>query len=339
MSFWKTLFGAKGDYQSVQSRLKAKQPSNVLGNALALGPKAHTNPRLLSPDELKAMEERREELVRLAKAKCLAKTEAETQKDYKVADNPDGSVVISGLSRYARVRIEPSVRCLSCGIRFYPRIETHIGSGGIQSNNAECLCGRMYNWEWRPNSDGGQLTVWALSNRRSASILGLLSLLPLQTALDSPLGRSPRCNRCSKVLTNWFYDFESIEFSSRIGAQCPLCGHFFCIEHFAPNTKDSEIACPDCHQIEKYLVWLNEGSPSQEVVQEKGHIYERSPLLLRPGTPIVRDYGPGRHSQRTETSAAPIEPLDGRRECKRGHGPLREWEGTLRCWLCGWPFK
>ncbi|HTD68395.1 MAG TPA: hypothetical protein VK846_17865 [Candidatus Limnocylindria bacterium] len=25
--------------------------------------------------------------------------------------------------------------------------------------------------------------------------------------------------------------------------------------------------------------------------------------------------------------------------CTRGHGPLRLWDGKLRCWTCGWPFK
>ena len=25
--------------------------------------------------------------------------------------------------------------------------------------------------------------------------------------------------------------------------------------------------------------------------------------------------------------------------CPRGHGMLRKWEGVLRCWTCGWPFK
>ena len=25
--------------------------------------------------------------------------------------------------------------------------------------------------------------------------------------------------------------------------------------------------------------------------------------------------------------------------CPKGHGQLREWEGSLRCWKCGWPMK
>jgi hypothetical protein len=26
-------------------------------------------------------------------------------------------------------------------------------------------------------------------------------------------------------------------------------------------------------------------------------------------------------------------------ECPRGHGPLKKWDSTFRCWTCGWPFK
>jgi hypothetical protein len=25
--------------------------------------------------------------------------------------------------------------------------------------------------------------------------------------------------------------------------------------------------------------------------------------------------------------------------CPEGHGPLRLWEGTPRCWTCGWPYR
>ena len=39
----------------------------------------------------------------------------------------------------------------------------------------------------------------------------------------------------------------------------------------------------------------------------------------------------------------PPEPVDPgfveRGICQRGHGPLKEWSGQLRCWTCGWPFK
>ena len=28
-----------------------------------------------------------------------------------------------------------------------------------------------------------------------------------------------------------------------------------------------------------------------------------------------------------------------RNACLHGHGPLRMWEGSLRCWTCGWPTK
>jgi len=24
-------------------------------------------------------------------------------------------------------------------------------------------------------------------------------------------------------------------------------------------------------------------------------------------------------------------------DCPHGHGPLQNWEGNLRCWICGWP--
>ncbi len=28
--------------------------------------------------------------------------------------------------------------------------------------------------------------------------------------------------------------------------------------------------------------------------------------------------------------------MDGQ-DCPHGHGPLRQWEGQLQCWVCGWP--
>jgi hypothetical protein len=28
--------------------------------------------------------------------------------------------------------------------------------------------------------------------------------------------------------------------------------------------------------------------------------------------------------------------LEGSMDCPHGHGPLQEWKGNLRCWICGW---
>ena len=28
--------------------------------------------------------------------------------------------------------------------------------------------------------------------------------------------------------------------------------------------------------------------------------------------------------------------LEGTTDCPHGHGPLQDWEGDLRCWICGW---
>ena len=29
--------------------------------------------------------------------------------------------------------------------------------------------------------------------------------------------------------------------------------------------------------------------------------------------------------------------VSGGQDCPHGHGPLQDWEGHLRCWVCGWP--
>ena len=29
--------------------------------------------------------------------------------------------------------------------------------------------------------------------------------------------------------------------------------------------------------------------------------------------------------------------VSGGQDCPHGHGPLQNWEGHLRCWVCGWP--
>lgn len=29
--------------------------------------------------------------------------------------------------------------------------------------------------------------------------------------------------------------------------------------------------------------------------------------------------------------------VSGGQDCPHGHGPLQNWEGRLRCWVCGWP--
>jgi hypothetical protein len=29
--------------------------------------------------------------------------------------------------------------------------------------------------------------------------------------------------------------------------------------------------------------------------------------------------------------------VSGSQDCPHGHGPLQNWEGDLRCWVCGWP--
>jgi hypothetical protein len=44
------------------------------------------------------------------------------------------------------------------------------------------------------------------------------------------------------------------------------------------------------------------------------------------------------HQEPIEAEEDVPAPLD-TDECPRGHGALKEWEGSLRCWTCGWPDK
>jgi len=52
-------------------------------------------------------------------------------------------------------------------------------------------------------------------------------------------------------------------------------------------------------------------------------------LLIRPHLAAVGGHGGG------QDEAAPADVPS----CPRGHGPLREWSGKLRCWECGYPDK
>ncbi len=40
-----------------------------------------------------------------------------------------------------------------------------------------------------------------------------------------------------------------------------------------------------------------------------------------------------------KTEEKPMHEYHGEKQCPNGHGPLKEWDGKLRCWKCGWPYK
>jgi hypothetical protein len=48
---------------------------------------------------------------------------------------------------------------------------------------------------------------------------------------------------------------------------------------------------------------------------------------------------PDGSAEPTLPKGTPIHPYRGEKHCPRGHGALREWEGALRCWTCGWPYS
>lgn len=54
---------------------------------------------------------------------------------------------------------------------------------------------------------------------------------------------------------------------------------------------------------------------------------------------FTRAQHPSEKKNSSHGDIKPVHPYDGETECPRGHGTLKEWSGSLRCYTCGWPFK